>query len=64
MANREQRFNKELALSPFIRLVHKHDNLAWIDHLLTTKGGVLQANPKLDRMIIAPRLLNGYVSLM
>lgn len=45
----------------FYRIVSKRDMLDELDELLIKNGGILQANPKLNKMIISPVLLKGYV---
>ena len=45
----------------FHRIVSKRDKLDKLDEMLEQHGGILQANPRLNKMIISPVLLKGYV---
>lgn len=47
--------------SKFYRIVNKSDRLDKLNAMLEQYGGILQANPRVNRMIISPVLLKGYV---
>lgn len=47
----------------FYRIVSKRDKLDKLDEMLVKYGGILQANPKINRLIISPFLVKGYVSI-